>query len=136
MPQGITPNKKIRLKKSQLRTEYLNNISQFQNYAPQIDSLFFKLYGKNFPYHLEKSLHSMGDDSRAICVWYQDKLIGFAGFIHENLHNRIEYGRMIKHPEYQYDITIMAPNLNRAKVEIEQNPDRIFYGTTRLCFSA
>jgi len=124
--------KKIRLKNSDLTVEYLDTIDAFRKTAEHVDKLFILVYGENYPYLFSESLEKIGPDSRGIVVWYGNNLVGYSGFIQDNTDNHTEFGRLIKNPLYDYDLTVMGNEYNRAIQEIQKDPSKIFYGTTRL----
>lgn len=123
---------KIRLKKSDLAVEYIDTIEAFRRVAQHIDKLFSLSWGENYPYLFSKSVDKQGPDSRGIGIWYGENLVGFSGFIHSEADNHLEFGRWIKDPRYNYDLTVMGNELNRAMQEVQKDPYKIFFATARI----
>ena len=124
--------KKNRLKKSDLVVEYLDEIDAFRRVAPHIDKLFILSWGENYPYLFSKSVDKQGPDSRGIGIWYGENLVGFSGFIQNKVDNHLEFGRLIKDPRYDYDLTVIGNEFNRALQEVQKDPYKIFFATTRI----
>ena len=122
--------------KSDIRVEYIDSLEQFIQYAEKIDEIFVKLYGEHYPHQLSDSIKKIGPDSRAIAVWFNDILIGYTGFIQDEKHNRVEFGRLFKHPDYDFNILVMDQYLNRAIEEFLNDKEKLLFATTRLWISS
>lgn len=128
--------KTVKLETSALRVEVVDDLDRFMEYSEAVDALFIVMYGRDYPYMSEKVFDSIGPDSRAICIWYNDLLVGYLGFIQDKYDNKMDFGRLVKHPEYVYSLTVMGDELNMVLNEIHKDHSRLFYGTTRLWISS
>ncbi|WP_457559497.1 hypothetical protein [Candidatus Harpocratesius sp.] len=125
-------SEKIFIPKSELRVEYIDKMDNLSKYADSIDLIFTKLYGNEYPYKMKNEIVKFGPDSRIIGIWFGNVLIGYSGFVHDKVHNRVEFGRLVKHPDYNFNIMVMDQYLNHIIEELHRDGDKILFGTTRL----
>ena len=122
----------IRLVNSQMEVVELQGRDEFLACADDLDPLYLSLYGESYPHLARDEFKTVGPNSRGVAVYHDGLLVAFCAYVHEEQDCRIEVGRMLRHPNYRFDMMVVAEPLTRYMVELSVVEDVLFYATTRI----
>jgi hypothetical protein len=123
------------IKEKLLHIEEIKKIERLSQIIKDIDHLFAIVYGKGYPYFFKNIFHTIGSKSYFLCVWYNQILVGFVGYVHDEENNRIEAGRLIKDPNYNFEINVLVAYIFDKDHELKQESESLIYGTSRIWIS-
>lgn len=122
----------VRIPSSELDIEVLESPDSFMACADDVDTLFFRVHGHGYPYSSKRSFSSIGPDSKAICIRHGGRLVGFVGFIQDRDDNRTEIGRVVRHPDYYFEMSAIGEVYTRIVEDLRADPELLLYATTRI----